>query len=80
MESGEISSMYFSMPAGGEYFDGFAEDLEGFQWLQPVVLSSVGAVRAFFDATSLPDSRCKSSRMSDLPWSDRCMRHSASLQ
>jgi hypothetical protein len=34
MESGEISSMYFSMLAGGEYFDGFAEDLEGFQWLQ----------------------------------------------
>jgi hypothetical protein len=24
------------MPAGGEYFDAFAEDLEGFQWLQPV--------------------------------------------
>jgi hypothetical protein len=53
MESGEISSMYFSMLAGGEYFDGFAEDLESFQWLQPVGPFGCWGGRAFFDATSL---------------------------
>ena len=45
--------MYFSMLAGGEYFDGFAEDLEGFQWLQAVVLSGV-AVPHFSTRPALP--------------------------